>query len=189
VTTDLSVVILDLKLSRDTLINLGDSVKISASISQPLDVSWKWQPNTSIKCDTCAITWVKPNTNTIYQVEATDKSDKCHKTGTVSIKTKSECTLYIPTAFSPNGDNINDKWTIYPSNCVKTIKRLLVFNRWGNLILSKNDIAVSSNQGIDIWDGQIEGKEIEIDTFVYVLEAEYTNGEKEIIGGDFSIMR
>ncbi len=84
---------------------------------------------------------------------------------------------------------MNDKWTIYPSNCVKTIKRIAIFNRWGNLILSKNDIVISSNQGIDIWDGLIDGKALQTDVFVFVIEAEYTNGEKEIIGGDFMLTK
>jgi gliding motility-associated-like protein len=188
VTTDLTIVKLDLKVSHDTLINLGDSVKVSASINLPLSVSWKWTPNVLVKCDTCPITWVKPPKTTVFQVEVFEKESKCRKTGTVSVKTKSDCPLFVPTAFSPNGDNINDKWMIYPSNCVKTIKRVAVFNRWGDLILSKNEIAVSSIQGIEIWDGLIDGKNTETDIFVYFIEAEYTNGISEVIGGDFRIM-
>ena len=189
VTTDLAVVKLDLQVSHDTLLNLGDSVQLSASINLPLSVAWKWSPNIYIKCDTCPTTWVKPNNSTQYQIEVYEKDSKCRKTGNVFIKTKSDCALFVPTAFSPNGDNMNDTWTIYPSNCVKTIKRIAVFNRWGNLILEKNNLTVSLNQGIDIWDGLINGRPIETDTFVYVIEAEYSNGERGVIGGDFTVMR
>lgn len=189
VTTDLSVIKLDLQVSQDTLINLGDSVKLTASINLPLAVTWKWTPNIFIKCDTCAVTWMKPNNSIQYQVEVSEKEGKCRKTGSVFIKTKSDCALFVPTAFSPNGDNMNDIWTIYPSNCIKTIKRVAIFNRWGNQILSKNDIPVSPYQGVEIWDGLIDGKEIEIDIFVYVIEAEYTNGEKGILGGNFTLTK
>lgn len=49
--------------------------------------------------------------------------------------------------------------------------------------------SVSLNQGIDIWDGLINGRPVETDTFVYVIEAEYSNGEKGVIGGDFTVMK
>lgn len=53
VTTDLSVIKFDVQISQDTLINLGDSVQLSASINPSLAVRWKWSPNIFIKCDTC----------------------------------------------------------------------------------------------------------------------------------------
>jgi gliding motility-associated-like protein len=160
-----------------------------ASINPPLSVSWKWTPSSFLQCDTCPITWAKPNKPTQYQVEVVEKDSKCRKTGNVNINTKSDCPLFVPTAFSPNGDNINDTWTIYTSGCVKKIVRLAVFNRWGNMIFTKNDIAVNTNQNIEVWDGLINGKAIDIDIFVYFIEAEYTNGRKEIIGGDFSVVK
>ena len=55
--TDLSVIKLDLQMSHDTLITLGDSIKLTASINLPLTVTWKWSPNIFIKCDICAATW------------------------------------------------------------------------------------------------------------------------------------
>jgi hypothetical protein len=88
-----------------------------------------------------------------------------------------------------NGDNVNDKLAIYPSACVKRIKRFAVFNRWGSLIVSKNDILTFPNQEIEIWDGIINGHIMENDTFVYFVEAEYVNGESEILGGDFTILK
>jgi gliding motility-associated-like protein len=189
VTTDLTVVKLDLAFSRDTILRLGDSILLKASISLPLFITWKWTPNTYLKCDTCATTWVKPKISTIYQVEVFDQDSKCRKTGKVFIKTKTDCNIFVPTAFSPNDDKVNDMWAIYPSDCVKQIKRIVLFNRWGDQILIKNNITITSTQGLDIWDGVVNGKQIETGVFVYVIEAEYINGESVVIGGDFSIIR
>lgn len=189
VTTDLTIVKFDILISHDTTIRLGDSVRLSASTNLPLSVTWKWTPNISVQCDSCPITWAKPKSNIKYQVEVTDKDSKCRKINSVYIKTNSDCALFAPTAFSPNDDKVNDNWTIYPSNCVKRIKRVAIFNRWGDQILIKSNIPVASTQGIDIWDGIVNGKTIETGIFIYVIEAEYINGESEVIAGDVSILR
>jgi gliding motility-associated-like protein len=188
ITTNLSVVKFDLQISNDTILSLGDSTQISAIISVPLDIKWKWTPNVDLSCDTCSILQVKPKISTRYQVETTDKISKCSKKGQVFIKVKDDCALFAPNTFSPNGDNNNDKWMIFPSNCVKFIKRVAIFNRWGNLIIAKNNITLST-QGIEIWDGFIDGRIVDNDTFVYVIEAEYTNGKQAVIGGDFTVIK
>jgi gliding motility-associated-like protein len=192
VTTDLNVIKLYLTVSPDTLINLGDSALISATatFNKTIPITWKWSPsNSSIKCDTCATTWVKPTVSTQYQIEVRDKESKCYKTGHILVKTKSDCALFVPTAFSPNGDNVNDILSLYPSNCIKIIKRIAIFNRWGNLILEKHNIIIFQNQEVEIWNGLIDGKPSAMDTYIYFIEAEYTNGKNEIIGGDFTIIK
>ena len=189
ITTEVTVIKFDIITSNDTLINLGDSLRLSASINPPLSASWKWTPTNTVRCDTCPITWAKPNTTTQYQVEILEKENKCRKTSRITVRIKSGCDIYIPTAFSPNGDNINDKFALYPSACLKRIKRFAVFNRWGNLIVARNDITAANNQPIDLWDGTMNGNVLDTGTFVYVVEAEYINGQSEVISGDFSIVK
>jgi uncharacterized iron-regulated protein len=74
-------------------------------------------------------------------------------------------------------------------SCVKQIKRVAIFNRWGGQILTQNNITVLSDQAIDIWDGLVNGKPLDTGIFAYVIEAEYVNGEVAILGGDFSIVK
>jgi CHU_C Type IX secretion signal domain len=72
----------------------------------------------------------------------TDKSNTCHKNGNIIIRVKQGCNVFIPTAFSPNSDGINDVFSIYWDNCLKSIKRFAVFNRWGNLVTSQDDTSI-----------------------------------------------
>lgn len=188
VTTDLKVMNLALQLSPDTLIHLGDSALLMAQINLPVSVSWKWTPSNALHCDTCPTTWAKPTTSTQYQIEVKDKETQCYKKGFVIIRTKTDCDLYIPNTFSPNGDNINDKWSIYPSPCIKNIKRVAVFNRWGNLIFEKQNLVTQNTASIDVWDGLIKGQLSAMETFIYILEAEYTNGRQVVLGGDVMVM-
>ena len=70
--------------------------------------------------------------------------------------------IYIPNAFTPNGDGLNDYFEI------KTINgncgyNLSIYNRWGVKIYTSKNLE-------DYWDGTVNGKQVEMDTYVYVLE-------------------
>ncbi len=56
--------------------------------------------------------------------------------------------LYIPNAFTPNGDNDNDVFYVYANDI--TDFQLYIFNRWGNLIFETNDLKKG-------WDGKVKG--------------------------------
>jgi len=84
--------------------------------------------------------------------------------------------LYIPTAFTPNSDGINDEWIIrnidkYP-NC-----RMKVFTREGELLME--------SEGYQPWDGTIKGRNIPADR--YIFELDLANGE--VIEGTVSLFR
>jgi gliding motility-associated-like protein len=73
-----------------------------------------------------------------------------------------EC-INIPTAFTPNGDGMNDTWVLrnvdkYPECVVK------VFNRWGRIVFE-------SGKGYPVeWDGSLNGKELPAGTYYYIFD-------------------
>ena len=69
-------------------------------------------------------------------------------------------TFFIPNAFTPNGDGLNDTFEPKMSN-IETYK-IMIFNRWGELIFTSND---PSNQ----WDGTVNSNEVQIDVYVYKI--------------------
>ncbi len=71
--------------------------------------------------------------------------------------------VFVPNAFTPNGDGIND--TFMPKGDGLEAYELKVYDRWGNLIFISNDI----NEG---WDGTANGgSEIaQLDSYVYVID-------------------
>jgi gliding motility-associated-like protein len=71
-----------------------------------------------------------------------------------------EC-LYIPNAFTPNADNLNDVFKVY-SKCPLTYFRMEIFNRWGEFLWSTEDI----NEG---WDGKKHGNTLPGDAYVYKI--------------------
>src|SRR5690606_30661936 len=68
----------------------------------------------------------------------------------------------IPNAFSPNGDGINDTWSIkYLETFVKADIR--IFNRYGQEVFY-------SKQYTDAWDGKYKGQEMPLGVYYYIIE-------------------
>ncbi len=78
-------------------------------------------------------------------------------------------TMYIPSAFTPNGDGINDFFGVKAQG-LKEFK-MEIYNRWGEVVFSSDDIN-------DLWDGTYEGKAItSTDVYVYQVKAIGNNND------------
>lgn len=94
--------------------------------------------------------------------------------------------IFVPTAFSPNGDGIND--TFFPFFNAKFIVKtyeLTVFNRWGNLIFKTNDVNTP-------WDGTFNGATLPNDTFVWQLKINgvaYDKPFNEVLSGEVNLVK
>tara|TARA_B110000091_G_scaffold36264_1_gene38796 strand:- start:21408 stop:26768 length:5361 start_codon:yes stop_codon:yes gene_type:complete len=69
-------------------------------------------------------------------------------------------TFFVPNVFTPNGDGLNDTFEPKMSN-IESYK-IMIFNRWGDLIFTSYD---PSNQ----WDGTVNSNEVQIDVYVYKI--------------------
>jgi large repetitive protein len=72
------------------------------------------------------------------------------------------CAMFIPNAFTPNNDIINDKVVVKPSGPIEFIS-LQIFNRWGETVFNTTD------QNI-FWDGKQNGQDCKMDVYFYVLK-------------------
>ncbi len=72
--------------------------------------------------------------------------------------------IYVPKAFSPNGDGINDR--LYPILVgIQQLYYFRVYNRWGNLIFETNSGNPASG-----WDGKYKGLLQPVETYTWVAE-------------------
>ena len=87
------------------------------------------------------------------------------------------CGVFIPTAFSPNDDGINDEFKIFaPPNYIKTIKSYRIFSRWGNLVYESPNKNVPFDTFTDWWNGfgnNQKRRSLTSDVFVYSIEVDY----------------
>jgi gliding motility-associated-like protein len=91
-------------------------------------------------------------------------------------------TLYIPSAFSPNGSGLNDEFYVKGENVDKF--EMQIYNRWGNLIFRTEDIN-------EHWKGTVKGGD-EIcpqDVYVYIINIKDKVGEKHQYIGHVTIVK
>ncbi len=108
--------------------------------------------------------------------EAGCEDSVCHE-----INIKIESTIILPNAFSPNGDGLNDKFLVIQEG-IKELILLQVFNRWGDIIYNGNELTEG-------WDGTYKGKDQELGTYIYFLEAINSSDEKIVLKGNVTLMR
>jgi gliding motility-associated-like protein len=84
------------------------------------------------------------------------------KTDSLEVFEKCDYTIYMPTAFTPNGNRTNDYFGIPPFNKNKLIN-FSIYNRWGKLIFQTKNQAQA-------WDGTYKNEPMDAGTYIYYLE-------------------
>jgi gliding motility-associated-like protein len=115
-----------------------------------------------------------------YSVLATTSAG-CKGEAKVTLRVYDGPEIYVPTAFTPNGDGKNDVFKPFPVG-IKSYTYLRVFNRWGQLVFA----TTSFNQG---WDGKINGKIQPSGTYVWMVEGITKNDKKITKQGTVTLIR
>ena len=95
--------------------------------------------------------------------------------------------MYIPNAFTPNGDGNNDFFGVYGREDILMVEALLIYDRWGGLVFEEMDRQLSISS--EFWDGTINGGEAPSAVYVYLLQLQMRDGKKKTIKGDFTLLR
>jgi gliding motility-associated-like protein len=90
--------------------------------------------------------------------------------------------IIVPSAFSPNGDKKNDYFFILDKKFTK-LNYFQVFNRWGEMVYSTDDINALG------WDGSLNGKEQAEGVFTYKIMATDSNGNIKILNGNVTLVK
>ncbi|MBL0130444.1 MAG: gliding motility-associated C-terminal domain-containing protein [Chitinophagaceae bacterium] len=130
-----------------------------------LATNYSWTPTTGLSNSTIpnpVVTIGNIGDDVVYQVTASTNAG-CKGEGYVRIRVYKGPDIYVPSAFTPNGDGKNDKFYPFPVG-IKAISYFRVFNRWGQLVFS----TVRLNDG---WDGKIGGTDQPSGTYVWMAQA------------------
>lgn len=150
---------LEVDAGNDTAIELGTRATLHALVSRSGDFNYKWTPGYHVVDSFAAVTPAYPYYTTLYSVNATETGSGCTANDSVLVTILPTDYVLFPSAFSPNGDGLNDVFLPVQGNLI-TVESFRIFNRWGNLIFDDN------TQG---WDGTFSGKPEEMGTYVYEL--------------------
>jgi len=96
--------------------------------------------------------------------------------------------VYIPNAFSPNDDGINDVFMIFAgSDCLTKVRSFIVFSRWGESVFQYFDFP--PNDQAYGWDGYCRGKLMDTAVFAWFAEVEFVDGSVKLFKGDVTLVR
>jgi len=137
-------------------------------------VNYVWLPitglnNSNIQTPIATYNIVTPNIVN-YSIKITD-SLGCKVTDKQEVWLFAGSDIFLPTAFTPNGDGTNDLFKPLYVN-ISRIQYFRVFDRWGKVVFETSDMGKS-------WDGTVNGNALPIDTYPWIVWG-YTNDGKEI---------
>jgi gliding motility-associated-like protein len=173
-------------IGRDTAILSGTEVRLH-TISDKTDFrKWQWGGNATFSCLNCTTPTAKVIMDECLSCTATNIYG-CVSSDTICIKTfcpGSE--VFIPNAFSPDGDGINDILYVQGRG-LKIIKSFRVYSRWGELVFEKTNFLPGDRSSG--WDGTVRGKKATPDVFVYICEAVCERGVPATFKGNVAILK
>ncbi len=115
-----------------------------------------------------------------YSVTATNACGTFHDEVTIEVQ-NCRCLPFIPNAFSPNGNQLNDEYKIRP-NCEVTEFAMSIYNRYGQRIFHTN----SPDKG---WDGTFNGTLVDLGTYFYYIKFKGPRGDLFEKKGDIVLLR
>jgi gliding motility-associated-like protein len=175
-----------LDLGPSQTIRLGDSLMLNSMANFVID-SVVWSPLSGVLNPDLPETFVRPSVATTYRLIAFD-SNGCSATDSILVLVDRNSRIFVPNAFSPNDDNINDRLTVFSDAGVVMVQSYQIFDRWGNLMFSA---AAHSHPMIQQfgWDGNFKGRPMDAGVYVFWVELEFFDGRREVLSGEVTLMR
>jgi gliding motility-associated-like protein len=152
---------------------VGDTTQIWAQANGVIT----WSPPQFMSCAHCTEPYVWPITETIYTATVID-GNGCKNSGSVPIYF--EPLIYVPNAFTPNGDSFNQYFKAQGLNITEF--EMLIFNRWGQLIKTLNNLDES-------WDGTYQGSLVLDDVYVWQVRYLDLKNDPHTLRGHVTVLK
>lgn len=140
---------------------------------------YNWSPVWGTGNPNVSNTIVSPQEPTTYTVYGINQFG-CGTKDSIKVNVDYEDNLFVPSAFSPNGDGINDLFKVANLSFQK-IQEFRVLNRWGQEVFNAND-----NRG---WNGTFKGVNQDPGVYYYLIKLAMPNGPTKMFKGDVTIIR
>ncbi len=186
-----STVLLTLHVNNTPVINAtADKSIVLPGEDVQLDVTatgsyaYNWTPAAIVSNPLISNPTATVNTPTWFVVKASDVVTECQTIDSVFVDIEIlPCVkenIFIPNAFSPNGDGIND--IFLPRSTILLSMQLQVYDRWGNKVFESTDSSVG-------WDGTYKGQPAQPDAYGYHFSGSCTDGGNITLKGNITLLR
>lgn len=163
----------------DDNVPIGEDVVLSV---EPSGYSYTWTPADGVSNPNAQETSATVYQSTEYTVYVTDGI--CTKSSSVWVNafpyTCEEPFIFVPNAFTPNGDGNNDVLYLRSKIIQDVIFR--IYDRWGELVFESTNLHTG-------WDGTFRGKALKPDVYDYYLEGHCIDNQEFVIKGNVTLIR
>jgi len=169
----------------DTVFFAGDPVQFSiVGDSATSLVSTIWSESFVRNCNPCKTISVNPKISKTIAVEIEDNLG-CTDVAFLDITVLDEDAVFIPNVFSPNAiENINQTFRIFTDERVRQLSQVYIYDRWGGLVAHQENLT----SGDTAWDGTLSGAPLSAGVYIYIVTAEFINGEQRQYQGDITLL-
>ena len=163
-----------LQILRSIIYLQGNTTDLAVAITSlgagnPSDIVWT--PTFGLSCSDCIFTSASPVSTTQYAIEVVSDSG-CVSTTQILVTVIPQHQLYLPNAFTPNNDGINDFWEAFGNKKAWIRCSVEIFDRWGEKIFYSSDLDFK-------WDGKYRDN--------YVLPGVYIYSFKVVFVDDYTV--
>ena len=179
-------ILFEVDLGIDQVITLGDTAFIDITSNYPVAL-YDWNVE-NINCNNdCMELQFVPLQSLDLGVNATSEAG-CTDSDMLTIQVDKLRPVYLPNAFSPDADGINDQFTIFgDQRKIIEVVELEIYDRWAGLIFERtNFLPNDSSLG---WDGTYKGVQLRTGTYLYVAHVKFIDNEVIQYSGTVSIIR
>jgi gliding motility-associated-like protein len=161
----------------DTLIEQGSALLLSVGNAPGLSYAWS---NGSTAAS------IAVQTPGLYAVTVTD-ANGCSATDAIRVSIALRRQVWVPNAFTPDGDGFNDYIAIFTDESVLRVLTFQIADRWGGLCYRRDNFA--PNFATDGWDGRWRGQPAPSGVYTWFAMLEYQDGGKTFLEGSISLLR
>jgi gliding motility-associated-like protein len=162
--------------NNDTTIYLGESIQLNVT-GAPF---YYWNPTNYISYSQSNDGLATPLSDITYYVTGVSLLQGCPQIDSFHV-TVVEQDVFVPSAFSPNGDGINDIFHVTARKLI-TLQEFKIMNRWGQQIFETRDISKG-------WDGNFKGKMQDPGVYYYMIKVASPTGKTQFLKGDITLIR
>ncbi len=163
---------------KDTIIVKGESIRFNATGG----IVYTWTP--ALHLDNPSIhnpTGYYPDTTRLDYIVHVASEAGCEGDDTINVWVVNQSAIFVPSAFSPNGDGRNDLLRPFGIGYSR-VNYFRIFNRWGQQVFYGTDFS----QG---WDGAYQGQTSDIGTYYWMLSVTDRRGQELNLKGDAALIR
>ena len=176
-----------LDLGEDFEVKLGEEINLEGitNISSGSLTEIMWSDTAALDCPDCLEVNTMPLETTSYILTVSDGG--CTVTDEVTVYVNKLVSVFVPSAFSPDNDGINDRLNMFTDRSVAQINYFSVYDRWGEQVWTST--VMQGNDEGEGWEGDFRGKTMDTGVYLWHAEVVLITGEVMQFKGDVTLFR